>query len=133
MLALCRLFFLLKLQFCHFKIKSNSRFKIKVHNANASHFYFIFFKCFINSNPQEQEVLHIHIIILTLAPRENKKKTKEKRKKKGRTLLKYQCIQSIQSIMFSALFLVLVCIKRFTYNLKSFIKCEKSQCQYLNN
>ncbi len=68
--------------------------------------------------PQEQEVLHIHIIILTLAAGEKK----EKRKKKENDI---NC-NAFRADVFSAFFFFFGMFQlRFTYNLKSFIKCEK--------
>ncbi len=66
--------------------------------------------------PQEQEVLHIHIIKLTLAAREREKKIKEE------NYINFNAFRALH--VFNA-FLFFVCSKRFTYNLKSFIKCAK--------
>ncbi len=68
--------------------------------------------------PQEQEVLHIHMIKLTLAAKERKKR--EKRKEEN-----YINCDAFRALHVFNAFLFFVCSKRFTYNLKSFIKCAK--------
>ncbi len=64
------------------------------------------------SVPQEQEILLIHMIKLTLAAREKRKEEND---------INFNAFRALH--VFSA-FLFIVCSKRFTYNLKSFIKCE---------
>ncbi len=63
------------------------------------------------------------MIKLSLAARENEKRRRKEKRKKMKKITSIPRLS--EHYVFSELFCFFVCSKRFTYNLKSFIKCEK--------